>query len=700
MILKFLFSYNEKQKRVLTGLVVNDIKSEYDPDIQYPMVNEVEYKAQEGERVISNYGMQYHGIFLDGEKLLYFNINDYMLKIKLNASSNVSYSTPFSKDCMLEVLNQLNYFNLDLDFEFVDSGLSLSKKNEYKDIYDGWFRKVTDDSYCMINYPDFKDPMYVGKENDNYILTDNFENAFRIYKKEIRNLLITRGYIDSDMNKNEVSFSHYNLFTDSKSYIFGGLNSFMVTFDGDVLKITKDVRPTKEFRLLNDEKKSENIRNVFYEMKAAMYLKKRYFKVNDKYIIEEEKNTFRLTDNAAFASPLDLRVISYLKQAFFLYFEDPKFEELPEVSRYFVYEDLNTYILSSEILDLKSKSISVDEYEEFRNAFSEDTLRNYILIYRKKYINLKFDGPAKFTVNYLDSGFNATLFSLKEADILAKVLNLYLEKREITYIYDAINNYNISFENEFNTLKEGYDKFLSEVRKKRFKPNPQANLFSSNMASDKGALDYLTILYPKSVADSYILFKQMLPKMTSVNNILLCATSSTCELLGLSLALKEIDRNINVTTLEPQKWGFYPPCNITNKINYKGSIRMNLSSLPKSKISEFDLIYIGKHYNEEAEVIKDYLESLKDLDKRIILVHSFLSEIADIKDNYNQAINGLVKAIKLPFLPPLELFEGINCDKVLTEADFTKPIISRKITRYSVIRLKDKNYLSLLQKKE
>ena len=78
-------------------------------------------------------------------------------------------------------------------------------------------------------------PLYVGRENGNYILVDDFKNAFRVSKKECRNLLIANGYIDTTMKKKQVAFSHFNCFESKGRYGFGGENSFSLAYNDGVL---------------------------------------------------------------------------------------------------------------------------------------------------------------------------------------------------------------------------------------------------------------------------------------------------------------------------------------------------------------------------------------------------------------------------------------------------------------------------------
>ena len=188
MITKFLYQMNAKNKRILTGLVENDLDEVYDAEKQIPMVLESSLKLNDGERKISNFGRLYYGVFTEGKAYRYLNINDYMLKVKVNASDKVAFASPLSKEMIESILNNTNYLNCDFDVNYVDSGLKLRDNLEEDDSFVVFFKKVDDDVYVELT--NGKSPKFVSVVDGNYDLVDDFKDAMRVYKKEVRNLTL------------------------------------------------------------------------------------------------------------------------------------------------------------------------------------------------------------------------------------------------------------------------------------------------------------------------------------------------------------------------------------------------------------------------------------------------------------------------------------------------------------------------------
>ena len=140
MITKFLYQMNVVNKRILTGLVENDVEAPYDPLREIPMVKEGEYKLLEGERVVSNFGEQFYGVFKEGKEYRYININDYMLKVKVDATDKVAFASSLSKDMIDSILDNTNYLGCDFDFNYVKSGFKLGEDKEFDDSFKRTFK--------------------------------------------------------------------------------------------------------------------------------------------------------------------------------------------------------------------------------------------------------------------------------------------------------------------------------------------------------------------------------------------------------------------------------------------------------------------------------------------------------------------------------------------------------------------------------
>ena len=153
MIKCFLYQMDEKNKRIITGLIENDEYLEYDPTYEYKMILEDNYTILENERKISNFGRLFYAVSINDEHHKYLNFNDYMLKVKLDMTENVAFASALSKEMLMSILENTNYFNQDLDLDYVDSGLTLMDDKGYKDYFDasvkgtyyGWTTDSDDD---------------------------------------------------------------------------------------------------------------------------------------------------------------------------------------------------------------------------------------------------------------------------------------------------------------------------------------------------------------------------------------------------------------------------------------------------------------------------------------------------------------------------------------------------------------------------
>ena len=101
MIKCFLYQMDEKNKRVITGLIENDEYLEYDPTYEYKMILEDTYIMQENERKISNFGRLYYAVTVSDEHYKYLNFNDYMLKVKLDMTENAAFASTLSKEILI-----------------------------------------------------------------------------------------------------------------------------------------------------------------------------------------------------------------------------------------------------------------------------------------------------------------------------------------------------------------------------------------------------------------------------------------------------------------------------------------------------------------------------------------------------------------------------------------------------------------------
>lgn len=684
MILKFLYQFNENNKRVITGIVHNDEPLEYVPDYQYPMVLEESYEAKPNEEVTYNYGAQYYAVFSDDTVSKYLNFNDYMLQVRLGITANAAFAASLSKNLLTIILEETNYFNTDLDVNYVDSGLYLAKNKEYKDIYEGWFKKVTDDVY--VELANLRYPLFVGKENNEYILTDDFSKAFRVSKKECRNVLIAKEFIDKDISKRNISFSHFNIFMCENGYAFGGLNSFQVTFDDDILKITKNIKLTCSHRLIQDETRAGILRDICYLMKNENTTSTAYLKVNGKYLKQLSDNTFELIDEAASASAIDLNQIEIIKKAFGLFHDNYKFEVLTD-KNYFVYTHKDYYELSKDVEEaIPSKVISKEDYETFIEAFNNDDKKQYIINDNDKYVSINQISNLKFSLSYSDSAYKASKFSLEQVKALSKVLDKTFARRELIPIFNSSELYHIKSTKAFYTISEAFENFKHMLKNSNIKFSDNVIINELKTESDKGSFEYLKRFYLKTLFDSYYIFKKVLADET-VNNVLLTGTTSTADIMGLSIAAHEAKREINVVTLENSKWGVYPNAYIADNLNYEASYRLALTALDKATVSHFDAIYFGKSFKENPDKLFTYF---KEIEKPLILADLSLNGEFGIPNYFYKAI--------IQFDNIARRYLNYDAKLLQSLALGSGSIIDKKSTYYSLAKLNEGKIEDLLEK--
>lgn len=692
MIINFLFKMDDKNKRVITGMVVNDELIAYDEDRVYNLILEDECHLKEGERIIYNYGRQYYGVYTDGEEIKCVNVNDYMLTVKLNLTTNLAYTTYSSKEMLDEIITETNNFNMDSEPDIVDAGYMLQKSITYKDGFEIMFKKATDNVYVQLNY--MKKPMFIGKSGGEFILTDDFSKAFRLTRKEIRPLLLTRGYVDRDVDRSDLSFSKFNCFTDGSSYLFGGENSFMLSNSDTNLELIKNPKLTSSFRLANDEKRATALRKICYLLKDPKEGKGRLFSINDRYLKTIGELSYEYVLNAAEASVIDYKDIEIMKQAYLLFSDSIEFKT-EKNSSYYIYNPENKYyIVSNEVKSFKSKAIQKEDYDSFFEAFKEkNPMDGVVLISNNHYVEIIFDDEASFHLEFHNSGYNATVFSQKQADVLTTIVDLDFKKKELTLMHDTLKNNKIEVTNSIRSLNDKYNELVYDITHFGIRLSPAPELDKIKTSSDKASLEYLKSLYPKCVMDAYVLFKKVLKN--NVKRVLLAGATANADLQGLALACEELKTNVVACSLEPVKWGYFPKCEITNRVEYLGAYRLPFASLPKKFIESYDAVFFGKSYNEGAIELKAMLEDLKSIDKYIYIVNTKLCQIGKFADPLFEALAKNVTRRKIKLT--LEDY-GLDNMTSIDELSYSKPMISNEISYCSMLRIGNNKLIDLLKK--
>lgn len=693
MITKFLYQMNVVNKRIITGCVENDTQVEYDAFKEIPMVLENTYTLEAGERKVSNFGKLYYGVFRHGDTYRYVNLNDYMLKVKVDASPKTQFATPLSKDCLNSILFNTNYLDQDINLEFIESGYSLESNLEYDDKYRSLFKKVDDDQY--VEFVDDEEVSYLAKketETDSiYDVVFDFKEASLIYKKELRQVLFTHKFIgEKASSKTNIYMSHYNIFKnfETNEYLFAGDNSFKVLFDNTKVVFERNPLITNKFRLVNDETRNLVLRDILNIVKHSTTRGSHIVTINNLYLVKTSDSTYTLSENASIASLIDDGMIDIIKNIVKLYSEDARVRVLGDTSdEYYLYYDNNNYELSCEKKNLKSRLVRKEDalnfiqvFENFKN--NGDTL----LIDNNKYVSINFSNNI-FTLNYLDSAYNASKFSKAEVEILEKIIYKKFNKRETNKISDITNHYNLS-NKEVLSVEESYKEFLNYkntcgIRFSNFK-KPLEEL---KVGSDKASFEYLESLYVKAVLDTEYVVSKVINK---VSNILIIGSTSTLDLYGLALASTKAHKQLHVSMLDTCKWGYYPKVSLGNNLILDGTYRLEAESLTKDFINKFDCILIGKKFSGNKDGILDLITNLEaDSYTGLIVNLSYTNELK-MESNFSSIIKEKTSFKK--YLP------HFNVDELKqTYGDLA--IVDNNISYFSIFKIKDKKLIDAIKSK-
>lgn len=693
MITKFLYQMNVVNKRIITGCVENDTQEEYDAFKEIPMVLENTYTLEAGERKVSNFGKLYYGVFRHGDTYRYVNLNDYMLKVKVDASPKAQFATPLSKDCLNSILFNTNYLDQDINLEFIESGYSLESNLEYDDKYRSLFKKVDDDQY--VEFVDDDEVSYLAKketETDSiYDVVFDFKDASLIYKKELRQVLFTHKFIgEKASSKTNIYMSHYNIFKnfETNEYLFAGDNSFKVLFDNTKVVFERNPLITNKFRLVNDENRNLVLRDILNIVKHSTTKGSHIVTINNLYLVKTSDSTYTLSENASIASLIDDDMIDIIKNIVKLYSEDARVRVLGDTSdEYYLYYDNNTYELSCEKKNLKSRLVRKEDALNFNQVFENfknngDTL----LIDNNKYVSINYSNNV-FTLNYLDSAYNASKFSKVEVEILEKIIYKKFNKRETNKISDITNHYNLS-NKEVLSVEESYKEFLNYkntcgIRFSNFK-KPLEEL---KVGSDKASFEYLESLYVKAVLDTEYVVSKVINK---ISNILIIGSTSTLDLYGLALASTKVNKQLHVSMLDTCKWGYYPKVSLGNNLILDGTYRLEAESLTKDFINKFDCILIGKKFSGNKDGILDLITNLEtDSYKGLIVNLSYTNELK-MESNFSSIIKE--KTTFKKYLPHLNVDE-------LKQTYGDLAIVDNNISYFSIFKIKDKKIIDAIKSK-
>ena len=236
MILKFLFQYDKGKRKILTGIVENNVLEEYDSSRKYSLVNQELYKKKSDENVFLNKGKTGYIVFEDENGRKYLDVNIYNDEVVIQLTDNISHASCYSMDFFNPILDEVSYFGYE-EPKFIFSGLTINNLS-YTDSYQV-FKSIKDASYCKINKNG--ESYFVARDlNQNYYLTKNFEDASKVNKNELRRVLIINNFIDENATKADVSFSTLKYLSIDGAYIYAGRDPYILSYNDLGFKIEFD----------------------------------------------------------------------------------------------------------------------------------------------------------------------------------------------------------------------------------------------------------------------------------------------------------------------------------------------------------------------------------------------------------------------------------------------------------------------------
>lgn len=604
MIKCFIYDLSEKNQKMIIGLVESDSVTENTGDI-FPMYQRDSYVLKENERFISNAGEHYYIVFDVDSRRKYLDVNIFRDGVKVGLNNDISYAACQSHDFFEAILNHFDYFMID-DVTEIDSLNGISKKGQTTDYFGNVFRRVNADSFCEIIKGD--KVYFVGlDENRNYCLVDDFYNAIKIAKGKMRRVLLINNLVDKTVDKYGLSFSPFNCFCNGSSYLFNWPSGFIINYDGTKLTITKNAKITKDYHLVNSEEKALTLKNIYKAFKEEVISESYFVKYNNQYLYNDGLE-FSIVNDSKDSNMISDYKLNIFKMAISLFVGEANYQTFNNASYLISYDNL---IKLSDSFDNEGTNKIVDV--TLSNSFKKNVLmadklnEGVIIICNNKYLCLNIIDNSSFTINYEDCAYNATIFSEQGAKCTINLLGLKSLKKEIKNNLD-ITKFNIQYGDVDFNLGDNYKIIMDKLVEGKHRIWNYESIDEIKLETEKGSLEYLRLFYPKGVMDSKALFEMTIDN--NINNILIINNGLNIDLIGLNNATKNLNRQINVATIDTIKCGYYPKVELNHNLKYIASYRCNFDDLPSCVLNKFDLILFTRHFDSSVNNLKHIKEKM------------------------------------------------------------------------------------------
>lgn len=707
MIKAFLYNTNERNNKTIVAVVEDTSVEGNTEENSFPCYPVERYVLLENEQIVQNAGEHFYLVTEDNK---YLDLNMMNNKVTVGLTDKIIHAACYSKPFLAVILDAFSYFGYD-DIKLVSSGYYLQKNGVEKDKFENFFRKCGEKSYCCINK---EKPYFISKdENKHFILTDDFSKTVTVSKKEVRRALLINCLIDESLDRKAISFSDYNAFTNQTDYIFGGFFGFKIEYrDECEFIITTNPTITTDFKLINNEEVGNKLKDLSYLLKEANSGQSSYLEFNSKYIKLTETG-FMIVANPTEASLIDLTQIKVIKRAISLYFDKPTFKMFTTNEHCYLYHgEGNNYLLSTqELNNFEGVFVLPSLFKEFNIEFIK---KNYqltagvILLHKDKYVNAKY-ANYQLTIGYLDTAYNATVFTQHEAKLLSDLLQIKFSKRELEYQPDFLLANNIEKSDKVNDFHEMYKAIYDEIISGKHKICQGGNLLELKKESSKGALEYLRRLYFKAYLDAYYTFKNIVRKKKTKRIIMIGGTSNI-EIQALNQVCFENDTKAEVVVVNNQVWGYNNRINISDNLVIMGGYRLTFSDLPRVVLDKADVLYFGRDFNDigfasQINMLREnhdfLLVNIKTCNviKNVDVIYQAFEKNPGIKRKYFHHEAQILKEAKEINEIKLTKLYATTCKCIKPFCDVVEPILGNDLSYHSVLSFKNGKIIDCLNKK-
>ncbi len=692
MISKFLYDIDVQGKKVLYGLLEDELegKIELGSEIEYSFMGDVT-----PEDISRNLGGQCFVVFDDNGTKKYLDIDFYKDKAKIQLSEKIQYAFPISED-LIDII--LDYLDVNLKYEVIYGCFYEHPKKGTVDILEKQFKGLFTDSYVQVIKEGIS---YFLSYNEEYFLTRNLREAKKFHKSEIRKILIINKFVDKTTELKQLYFSPYQLLRGEDEFFMLYPKPMMVSkVEEDFIINTKEIKITNNHLLCKSELINGKMKEIQSLLNKDDEFEKGYGLCYSKFL-EVKEDRFTLNSNPSKLSLVSKSCISLFSSIYSI-FSETEVKYIPEQNIVYAYEiEENKFKLTNNNIDdfvfanIIKDNVYYDYLKYFITNNNKASSKGYVLSCDSKYISIKILDNNEFYINYNNSSYDASVFTLEQAKVLESIINRDLTRRELTNILTNLDKYNItSQKSEFNIVNE-YKSILQYTSNNRIK----LNMYNDNvlkLENEKGSLEYLRRYYFKDICDSELLFTNIFTKH-EVTNVLLVDSPLNLDLIALNNAAVKMGKKINVTMIIRTKMGYLPKTSLSN-VTVDKIYRVEFASLPKAILKDFDLILFSRNFQKQ-DISFDF--SIKQLveSQNIILANIKHCGIDKVQDSFANIFNMIKRKHFIDYENSTEIvslsreifkdsYENISYTTKFSEV--VDPIVEKKFSYHSIVVIKDK----------